>query len=332
MAVLKKIINILLRFGVSAGLLFFLFRKIDLKAFVQIIKRADFTLILLSFFVFCLIYALCFLRWHKLLRALGVDLPIRPIFSSFMGGVFFNAVLPSTIGGDVLRSVDLSAKTKRPDKIIATVFVDRLSGYTGLSLVCFGLLIFGWKLVNTPSVIIHVILITGLLCLILLVLFNDFLYRKITGFLEKSSRKKQEQFPKVVSLRQHLVKLHQQVYYFRSKPKVVIERILLSIIIQIISSVSFYILFLSLGIKINIVYCLIFQPIIGAITLIPISIGGLGLRDNMTRLFYSKVGIDSSFSIAASLVTFTFIIIGALVGGLVYYVLTVRHRRVQSAQ
>jgi hypothetical protein len=70
---------------------------------------------------------------------------------------------------------------------------------------------------------------------------------------------------------------------------------------------------------------LLFLPIIGAITLLPISIGGLGVRENLSVLFLAKIGISQNPAAAISLINFFFILIYGAIGGLIY-VLAVHHR------
>ncbi len=82
-----------------------------------------------------------------------------------------------------------------------------------------------------------------------------------------------------------------------------------------------------MGIKINMAYFFVYLPIIGAITLLPISIGGLGLRDATTVFFFAQAGVSKDMAFAMSLINFSFIVFYASIGGLIY-VFTVHHRRI----
>jgi hypothetical protein len=93
--------------------------------------------------------------------------------------------------------------------------------------------------------------------------------------------------------------------------------------------VSIYFIGLSLGVKIDFVYFLIFLPIIGAITLLPIAMGGLGLREGLFVVYFAKAGVIKQLALAMSLLSFSFIIFYGAIGGLIY-VLTVYRRRLQS--
>src|SRR5262249_29123467 len=47
-------------------------------------------------------------RWNLLLDAQGVALTFRQVFSLTMIGVLFNAVIPSSVGGDVIKGYYIS--------------------------------------------------------------------------------------------------------------------------------------------------------------------------------------------------------------------------------
>ncbi|MFH0913358.1 MAG: lysylphosphatidylglycerol synthase transmembrane domain-containing protein [Candidatus Omnitrophota bacterium] len=319
MAITKKILPIFLRIGISVILLVFLFKQIDEKTLLTVIKNADIKFVLLAALIYLSSYVLALFRWEMLLKGAEIHLSLKRIIISWAGGTFFNVFLPSTIGGDFVRSIDLAAHTKRPREVVATVLLDRLSGYVGLVIVALVALLFGWELVEDKSVLLSVAIITGVLVAGLLVLFNRFLYSKINQILHSPTSGK---------IREAIKNLHQEIHIFRHRKKIILKNIILSILIQAVSPVTFYFIALSLGIKINIAYFFVYLPIIAAITLIPISIGGLGLRDATTIFFFSKAGMAKDLAFAMSLISFSFILIFALIGGLIY-VLNVHHRRLQ---
>ncbi len=317
----KKILPLLLRIGISIILLFFLFKfqHVDKQKVLESIKNADKGLLLLALVVFLFVYILALFRWAMLLKGAKIHLSLKRVIISFSGGVFFNALLPSSIGGDVVRSIDLATHTKRPREVVATVLLDRLSGYIGLVIIALLSLLFGWKLIHHKSVLLSIAIITGVLIAVLLVLFNGFLYSKINQLLQS---------PRAGKIRETIKNLHQEIHIFRHHKKIIANNLLLSVLIQVIGPLTFYITALALGIKINIIYFFIYLPIIGAITLLPISIGGLGLRENITRIFFVQAGVVDNAAVAMAILNTFFIFVYAGIGGLIY-VLTIHHRRIQ---
>jgi len=321
MQIIKKVLSILLRIGISILLLVFIFRQIDEKALLAIIKHVNKPLLIFSFLIFGISYLLAFWRWRMLLEAVNIKVALKRVFISFSGGIFFNVFLPSTIGGDFVRTLDLCAHTGKPRQIIATVFLDRLSGYVGLVFISLASVFFGWNIIRDKSVFVSIFIITLILIAILLVLFNSWIFSRLNAFLNSPLSGNR--------IKELLGDLQEEIHHFKNKKKVIMKNLILSLFIQFISPLTFYLIALSIGVKINIAYFFIFLPIIGAITLLPVSIGGLGLRDASTIILFAKAGVAKDLAFAMSLLSFVFIIIYAGLGGLVY-VLTVHHRRVQS--
>ncbi len=319
MGFLRKLLGVLLRIAISIAILVFLFKNIDIRNLTGIIKNADKLLVVISSLVFLSAYILAFLRWRMLLAALNIHLPLKRTIASYAAGLFFNLFLPSSIGGDFMRSVDLSVHTKKPKEIIATVFLDRLSGYIGLVILAVSVFFLGWDFLREESILFSLFIIVLILVVVLLVLFNKFIYGKIKSFLKS---------PDSGQIRELLTDLHEEIHLFRNRRGVVVKNIALSVLIQAMTPASFYILAISLGIRISPIYFFVFLPIIGAITLLPISIGGLGLRDATAIYFFAKAGVPKDMTFAMSLLNFSFIIIFGALGGLIY-VFTVHHRRLQ---
>jgi uncharacterized protein (TIRG00374 family) len=332
MAIIKKIISVILRVGISLALLIFLFRQVDTASLLETLRNSDKPKLVIAFLAFSLVYILCFVRWEMLLKAAQINIPFRRVLISACGGIFFNLFLPSTIGGDLVRTIDLAMHTKRPREVVATVLLDRLSGYVGLVILAVIAVIIGHRYIRDASVLFMVAVITAILIVILLVLFNSRIYSKVNNILRPRGKREAHGVVSVLSrLRGSLKNLHSEMHIFRNYKKVIVYNLILSFAVQLVFPLIFYLIALSLGVRLNIIYFLVFLPIIGAITLIPISIGGLGLRDATTIYFFAKVGLSKDLSFAMSLLSFSFILIYGVIGGLIY-VSTLHHRRVQYNQ
>jgi len=319
--ILKKILSILARISISALLLYFLFRQVDSKSIWDIIKGADWALLFLGFLINALSYLLGVYRWKMYLDGAGVRLPFKRVLISFSGGLFFNLFLPSTIGGDVVKGIDLAMHTKKPKEIVASMLLDRLSGYAAMVIISVTAVLLGYHLINDPIVLLVVGLVTFVLVCAFLTLFNNFIFEKVSKFLNKKGGR----------IAGALQRLHQEIYLFRNRKKLLVKNFLLSMVIQASAPLAFYVIALSLGLKTNIIYFFILIPVIAAITMLPVSIGGLGLRDASTIFFFAKVGIDNHVSFAISLLGFFYILVISVMGGILY-VFTLHSRRLQYRQ
>ncbi|KPK96979.1 MAG: hypothetical protein AMJ95_11620 [Omnitrophica WOR_2 bacterium SM23_72] len=321
MQTFKKVISFLIRVGISIILLVVLmkFNKIDVKEVSAAIRGVDRLALIFSFLIMFACYVWCLFRWEMLLKALKIQLPLSRVITSFSGGAFFNLFLPSAIGGDLMRSIDLATHTKRPKEVIATVFLDRLSGYIGLVILALISLILGWRLIQDKGVLWALFVISAFLALILFVLFNNFMFSKISRLLDRFHAGKTGEL---------LKDLHREIHYFREHKRTIIISVIISILVQAHAPLTFFVIARALGLKLNIIYFFIFLPVVGAITMLPISIGGLGLRETMTTLFFAKVGVDTHLALTMAFLNSFFIFVIGGLGGLIY-VLTIHRRRVQ---
>jgi len=317
----KGILSVLLRISVSILLLILLFKfnKIDLQVLINDIRSTDKWLLSAGFLFLFFGYFLGFLRWQMLLRTVGINIPLKRLVGSFSGGIFFSIFLPSTIGGDLVRAADLVEHTRKAKEVIATVFLDRLSGYMGLVFLILPALLLGGNLVLDRVVFTSVSVIVILLVVLLFVLFNNNIYSRITKWLSS---------PGAGKIKETIKNMHQEIHVFRDHKRMIVLNLLISFIIQLVGPISVYFIGLSLGVKVNFIYFVIFLPIIGAITLLPIAIGGLGLREGLFVVYFAKAGVAKQLALTMSLLSFSFVVIYAAIGGLIY-VLTVHHRRLQ---
>lgn len=317
---MKKTISASLRVFISIVLLLVLFRKIDFKGTLKVIARLNPLYFIAAIAIFFIIYVLVFYRWKMLLDTRKAGVSSLRVFTSFSGGLFFNLFTPSTIGGDLSRSIDLGTHTKSYSVIAATVLLDRLSGFAGLVTVAMVSLIFGYRVINDFSVYISIFFFAVLLGGIFLALFNEGIYRRLNRSVAKKG-----------NFWENFKKLHSEIYFFRRHTAVLYANLGCSILIQAGASLFSYFLLRSLNIRISIIYPLVFNPVITVITAMPISIGGLGLRDASSIFFYAKAGVAKDAALAQSLLNFAVIVIFGLIGGMVY-VSTLRYRRLQPHQ
>ena len=304
----RRILGIVLRAIISFGILIFLFFRIKLKSFLDIINTADLGILLFAFFLFLVSNILCFVRWQMILKGLKINFYPLILLSSFSGGLFFNLFFPSTIGGDFLRITDLSLRTQKTKEVFSSVILDRLSGYLALDFIIIFALLFGHRIILDKKIFFIVIGFSILLITLLFILFNNFLYTKLSNFLSLFKNR-------FFSI---LVDVHNCIYQFRYQKAIILKSFFVSLLSQLIGIGVAFMVALSLNKLINIGYFFLFVPLIGAITTLPVSIGGLGLREALFIFFFGSIGLSRDFCLALSLLNFVFILIISSLGGIIY--------------
>jgi len=308
----------ILRISVSAALLIFLFHKIRPAALWEIVRESNKPLLLSALVLTVCGYVLCYFRWRMLLSLAGVRVSSARVLSAYGGGLFFGILLPSTIGPDLVRSLDLAARTKKASETVATVLLDRLSGFTGMVLVAITALILGARLIPDARIVGVIIMFSAALGCILVVIFNSRAYGSIKKLLhrEQSGR-----------IRSALASVHRHMHQLRAHRAKIAQNLALSVSVQLLSPLAAWLVALAFGVRIPLIYMFIFFPVITAVTMLPLSIGGLGLRDYTAVMLFAQVGVSANISFAVSLAIFAFTVACSALGGLIY-VFTIHNRRI----
>lgn len=296
-----------MRISITLALLIFLFKKTDFTALFETLKRSDAHKMSLAFLIFVFLNILALLRWHLLLK--GLDIRVKPsrLLRSYLSSLFFNLVFPSTLGGDTVRTLDIAGHTKRHSSgILATVILDRLSGFFGLMTVLVFSLIFGFGVLKDSSILVVAFLLLVIMLVLSGVMFSTSFFNGIFKFLP---------FKK---LKEYLAKIHESSLGYKKKMHILIKVWFLSIIVQGGVSVMYYLVAEAIGVRLNFIYFFILVPVVTACSVIPISIGGLGVRDTASVVLFGRVGVMAEEAFALSLLNFGFMFVLGVLGGIAY--------------
>jgi len=80
-------------------------------------------------------------RWHRVLRYLDERVTLRSLVADTLVGTTYNLILPTSIGGDVARAYRCGKRARQADRAWASVIYERVMGLLSLVLVsCVGIL------------------------------------------------------------------------------------------------------------------------------------------------------------------------------------------------
>jgi len=296
-----KLLN-LLKVCFSLGLLAFLLTQVGWQQTLETLGKARFPY-LAAAFVLCLVgIVVRAYRWQILLSALKIDIPLTKLTALYFIGTFFNNILPTGIGGDVVRVYRLSKQSKRPIESVGTVLLDRATGLLALFLIALMALVFSYQSI-APNVAAAILL----LCLgswagLGLVLRRDWLER--WGLLRIMAKIKQ------------LREIYESVY--ACGLKAIGGALAISLVFNVLLIAVNYLIALSLGVEIPLWYFLLFVPIISFLLVLPISLSGLGVREGGYVYLFAQAGVSAPLALAMSLLFYALNVATGLIGGVLY--------------
>lgn len=218
--------------------------------------------------------------------------------------------MPSAVGGDVVRILDLTNHSRKTKEIAATVLIDRLTGFVALGLIALLSIAIGYSYIRGLGLFWPVLLLFVFLFAVAAVAFDKTAFSYLQRFIPFRG------------LREKIIRLQGEVFYFRGRPAVLAKALVLSLAIQVLFIFGYCYIFLALGARLNLIYLFVFVPIIAVLSVCPVSIGGLGVRDMGSAFLFGKIGVSQDIAVATSLLNFGFLaLIGFLCGFIYLYAL-----------
>ncbi|HVR97260.1 MAG TPA: lysylphosphatidylglycerol synthase transmembrane domain-containing protein [Thermoanaerobaculia bacterium] len=302
----------ILRIAVSVALVVWVLRRADLAEVGEAFRSADVAMVLLALALTPLGYLFSVSRWRLLLRAQGVDLPFSTLLRSFSAGIFFNNLLPSTIGGDAVRAWD-SSRAAGKTKAITVVLVDRFLGLLTLMLfAAVGVLISPRLTGRVPALYLWVVAGTAGLALTAWLLFGpSAVTSRALGLL--GSRLPER-------WRSRLEQATGALLAFRSQPGVLLQALALSAGLQASVVGNGYFLSRALHVDIPLPYFFLIVPLVVFVMMVPISINAIGVRENAWAFFFTAFGVANAAAagVAVAWLDYGLVLLQAIAGGIVW--------------
>lgn len=307
-----------LRIAISAALLVFLVSKIHLDTLLPEHPRLS----TLFFFIAGLVMAgggivLSAWRWQRALVVFDAHVPLRTLVSHYFAGQFFGNVLPSTIGGDVLR-VSWGAKTTGSKRVaFASVVLERLTGFVALPL----LALLGFAL--RPSLLdVDHAWVALLLSAVALVMLAVILYTAAHPRLAGRFRD-HENWMRLVGA------VHVGIDRLRRQPRMAVGVLGAALLYQTSTVAVVYCAVRTLGVEIPTAAVLAFAPAVAMAQVLPLSLSGLGVREGMLVILLQPLGVSSGRAVAIGLLWYAMMLIVSLFGAPMFAV-GHRHRRTEQ--
>jgi len=307
---IKKLnFKLFLKVFISIAIIALLLDSIDYNTLMLEFSSIKIKYIIFSFILILLIRFVMALRWKILLTSFNIHTSYLQLVSIIFISNSVGHILPGGIGTDIIRSYHLASKEGMAEKIAASVFIDRIFGFTSMLILAQLASIYA-SIGYNISVLIPLFVSGSLLSLFILYLIGKRVSKREISSI-------------------HKIKLLEIVFSFYNKviaslkelnmsQTVIYKSFILSLTVQIVRCFVFYLIFKSLNIDTSILYFLVFIPIVFIVILLPISIGGLGVREASLFAFFGQFGIQLSTCTLAGLLFHTLQII-ALIPGLLMF-------------
>ncbi|MCG2788526.1 MAG: flippase-like domain-containing protein [Actinomycetia bacterium] len=322
----KKKIFTILRIVVSVGLIAYLIKAQfkDFKTILDMIKTVNIPLLLAAASIHIFGIWISAVRWQLLLKTQGIKISQGYLASSFLIGSFFNNILPTSVGGDIFRSLDIANKARiSVGKSASVLVIDRFAGVISAALYAVIALFLGFATIGTTSYVIPIAIFFAISIIFGFLILNPSILR-----LNKIVRK----IKFLSKIREKLMEVYHTFLSFKKYKLALIEALLCSLALQFGVICNYYLAARSLGINLSLASFIFIVPVVATIAMLPITIGGTGLRENALVFFMVALGAQNQKAAMTSLVIFAMILVPGIIGGIIYAVRPFILRQSQPSQ
>jgi glycosyltransferase 2 family protein len=296
----------------SLGVLIFLLTRLNRADLIERLASAQPLWLGLALVLYFFANLLGVLKWHLLVHAQHFTISFWNLATFTFSGLFLGNVLPSNIGGDVVRALMLArAGGGTTEAATISVVVDRLLGlaaFFGVSLISAGLAI-GLLTRSTELEAIQtaILLIAAAFAIGSALLFSRRTARQIARIFEIGW---------IARFKPTALRFYRAIQIYRFNYAALAANIALSSSILVVATLVWYSVARALDLHISLIYFFLFNPLIAFVLLLPISFNGLGPKEATAVFFFGLIGVPSEAAFALSLLFHAIVVITSLPGGI----------------
>ena len=301
---MKKTLVLILKIVLSAGLIWYIFRRIDFSSAWATMASIPPGAVMAAIGILLVQLVLSSFRLKELLRQLGRDCSLPALLDIGWIGSFFSQTLISFVGGDAMR-VWRMVRFKIPVSVATqAVLLDRLAGFGGIVVVLLATIPFLVPLLQSLEMEIGLLLIAvGVLGFLFCVLVLRRLPERFTRY-------------RIVAV---LADFAARGIYIARSGRGAARVVGLSVLIQFANVLVLYILARGLSIDLGFGMFVIFMPTVLFLSMLPISIAGWGVREGAMVSALAVLGVPEYQSLALSICFGLALVFISLPGGLIWF-------------
>lgn len=299
---IKERLSLTARILVTLSLIGLLFYRLDLSQLLQRLQSLSAEGTALAFAAVGAAIVISAWKWGWILRVRQHPLPFLTLLRLYFVGLFFNNVLPTSVGGDAVRAWETTKETGEVPEAIGSVVSERLIAGVALGITA----LLGLPFIEADQ---RTVLAVVAFLLIDVTLVGLFLVPRVAeGIVGKTLPDRFASLKGVVKNTVEIVRATVR------NPALFVWILVLSVAFQLCVAAVNAAIFQALGAQVSLAHCVIYTPMIFTVAMLPISISGFGVREAAYWYFFSQIGVSEGDAVATSLLFFVIVGISSLPG------------------
>jgi uncharacterized protein (TIRG00374 family) len=300
-----------LKLGISGLLFAFILWKVDLSRVIEQFGKFQLGHAVWGTVLFAVSCVAGGIQWDLLLKGQGIRLPLRKAMSFYFVGLYFSNFLPANLGGDVIRVYDVHRSGGNTEGAVAATFFDRLFGLVALAILAVLAALSSLTVLQNEVVMASGLGLAVILAAVLGLTFSRTLARRVDWLLQPFG---------FAGLRTRLKAVYESAYAYRSKSGLLWGVTGVALVVQVLRVLVHYECAVALGIDIPMKYYFLFIPVIAILIALPISINGIGVRENSGVFFFAQAGVSPPEAFSMGFLAYLVGVVVSLVGGVLFLV------------
>ena len=297
-----------IRAVISLGLLLAVLQRIDLKSVMQVARSAEIGWLLCALMLAAAGRIFAAYRWYLLLQGKNSEATFGRVLKLVLISSLLGMFMPGQIGVEALRVYGMSKTTSDSALAVSSVLLERVLAISVLTLL---VIVSLWLAPVTlpPQVSIAVGIWFLLLTLMIILLMHP------------ASRALFERLLKgrfLGTMRTRLQNFYRSLDTYKNEPKLLAISLLAAVVAMAFRISPTILIAWALDVDIPLIYFVIFLPIIHFVVQVPISLGGLGVRETSFVYFLGLVGVSSEKAFTLSIVVYAVTLITVLPAAWLY--------------
>lgn len=305
-----SVISLIIRSIVTLALLAWIASKVDLNSVIHLLKAAAPAWIAAAVVTQFIRMPIGSIRWQKILMFHGLKVSIWELTRLNFIAAFFSQAMPTVAGGDLIKGVLLYRSGVPPSKTVASIVFDRASGVAA-SIILAGVVTLALENKASEWDILFSVIWIGSAFILFLPSVANLMLKMLTKADRRSSW---PWLKRIINPSRDLLAYCSGGWIFLAKI------FFLSVAFQAGGIFLTYLLACSIGISAPMKAYFIFLPIVWVLTMIPLSISGIGIREAAMVWLFSGPGgcMSRDEAIAVSIAIWLFGVFTGIVGGAIY--------------
>jgi glycosyltransferase 2 family protein len=308
--------SLILKISIAVAVTVYVLSRAGLTDALETLKSAQWGVVAMAAVFATVAMVLNVTRWRMMIAAQGSDAPLPTLVRLYLVGMFFNNILPSRFGADVVRAYGAAGVAAGRTRSAASVVMDRLVG--AISVLILGLV----AVVVRPSMMEGrlgqslVIMFVGLVGLLLLLLYRS----------ERTNRIR-DTFLRFIDVTIFGIRIRSRVdpaieamRSYAGARGLIVRALLISLLANGLSIVNLFLYGSAVGAGVSLADVASVAPMILAVGLLPLSINGLGTVELAFVVLLGAMGVPEPIALAIAILRRLVLLSMSLVGGVLYTV------------